>query len=824
MGIRTKILFCLIAVLVPITAASMFTVSVIDERLNDRIEFELRNSLRLEAARIDEVLESYRQNAASLAAGSHVRRFVGDIDAYRRGELPADVDIGGIDGFGIVDREAKRPLQQLALALQRKAGIGSEAVELRLVDSRGATLGESIGFGWTPLDETLLTRAMDETQPLFGDAFLDAEGRRRLGLIAPVLDDAGTTVGALMLETRLGPAVDLVTRHERVGRSSEAHIAQPLPNGDAQFITLLRFDRDAAFNRVVPAESMLPIVQALDSPGGQVLYAKDYRQVDSILALETIPATGWGLVVKIDESEAIAPLVQGRRAIQLAVLATVLCILVGWLFCLHPIARRLQRLAIAAQRITDGNLSSRIDDLSRDEIGEVARSIDRLAAELKADRLMRGSVEERLRHHALHDELTGLHNRKHANAVIAELSEDDGRTSAIAFLDLDGFKGVNDLYGHAAGDAVLAAVAGRLRRAVDAEATLARWGGDEFVVILPDGDERAIEAVGNRIRHLFDEPVVTDFGIHQLGCSIGLATSGPMCTLSDAVIDADARMYEHKKQHHQERNIGSVAARNVEKALRDDRIEVWYQPIVTVRTLDEIRLQGAESLVRLRTRNGDIVGPEEFLAEVRKRDLGRELDRRVMTRSLEALARWRRDDTVGEAFRLSINLTGGSLRAMSFVDDVAEQLERLKIPPARLTVELSEETGDIDVAVLASLRGLGVGLALDDVGLHRSNLDRLVGLAPDIAKIDRQWVDDDVVLPRLIDICRQLGMQIVAEGVEDEAQLGRLHALGVTSFQGFLFSRPVPAAPFAELWGGGARGHAEKAFAAGEPARLSLTG
>ena len=476
-------------------------------------------------------------------------------------------------------------------------------------------------------------------------------------------------------------------------------------------------------------------------------------------------------------------------AIRLAALATVLAIFAGWLFCLHPIARRLQCTAVAAQRITDGNLSSRIDDTAPDEIGEVARSIDRLAAELLADRHMRGAVEERLRHQALHDELTGLHNRKRANAVIAELSERPGRAAAIAFLDLDGFKGVNDLYGHAAGDAVLVAIAGRLRHAIDREATLARWGGDEFVVILPDGDERAIQAVGARIRRLFDEPIVTEFGTHQLGCSIGLATAGPERSLADAVTDADARMYEQKQQHHREHSVETVATRSVEKALRDDRIETWYQPIVAIRPNGEARLQSAEALVRMRTRDGAIVGPGEFLAEVRKRDLGRELDRRVMTRSLEALARWRRAGVVEESFRLSINLTGESLRATSFVDDVAEQLARLDVPAARLVVELSEETGDIDTAVLESLRTLGVGLALDDVGLHRSNLDRLVGLAPDIAKIDRQWVDDDVVLPRLIDICRQLGMQIVAEGIESDAQLARLHALGVTRFQGFLFGR-----------------------------------
>jgi len=802
MGIRIKLLICLFVALVPITVASVFTVHVIDKRLTSRIESGLENARRLEAARITEALEDYRRDAMSLAAGAHVRAFLDGLDAHRLGRLPADAEIGGVDDFAPIDPAADWPLQQLALRLQRKAGIvGSEAVELRIVDREERTLGESIGFGWKPLDPSLIGRAMSLAVPLFGDAHRDADGRRRLGLVAPVSGARGCIVGPLLLQTRLGPVIDLVTQHEELGRSSEAHIAQRLPNGDAGFITVLRFDRDAAFERTVTAESDAPIVQALASPEGKVLHAKDYRDVDSILAIESIPAIGWGLVVKIDQDEAFGPLANARSAIRFAALATALFILVGSTFVLHPLGRRLRRTAAAAQRISDGDLTSRIDDTGEDEIGEVARSIDRLAAELAVDRRMRSAVEERLRHQAQHDELTGLHNRMRANAVIAELAEMPERTAAIVFLDLDGFKDVNDLYGHAAGDAVLIAIAGRLRGTVDSRSTLARWGGDEFVVVLPDGDERAARAVANRIRRLFDEPVVTDFGTHQLGCSIGLATAGPQRTLAEAVLDADARMYEQKRGRQHGRSIETVTTRSVESALLEDRIEVWYQPIVSVSATGEWQPRSAEALVRLCTRGGALVGPDDFLAEIRQSDLGRELDRRVMTRSLEALARWRRTGIVEDTFRIAINLTGQSLLAPTFVFDVAEQLDRLGVPASHLVIELSEETGEIDSTVLGQLRDLGVGLALDDVGLHRSNLDRLVGLAPDIAKIDRQWVDDEVVLPRLIDICRQLGMQIVAEGVESVDQLERLQTLGVTRFQGYLFGRAMPDDAFVDAWG-----------------------
>lgn len=820
MGIRTKLLVCLLIVLVPITAASMFSIHVVDSHLTARIEAGLENSRRLEATHISELLEGYRRDAANLASSPHLQDFMSRLEAHRRGTLPPEVSIGGVDTFALVDRDADWPLQQLALALQRNsAATGAQTVDVRLIDLAGETLGESIGFEWQPRDSALVETALTSGVLSFGDAFINSQAQRRLGIVAPVYSNGGRIVGGLMMEMRLEPLVHQVTQYEGIGQSSEAHIAQRLPNGDAEMITQLRFDREAAFELVIPErERDMPIMRSLNARAGEILYARDYRGVESILAVEAIPEVSWGLVVKIDQAEAHAPLAQILRAISFAAFATIAFIIAGWLYVLHPIAHRLRRTAAAAHRITDGNLSSRIDDDGYDEIGDVARSIDRLAAELDTDRRMRGAVEYQLRHHALHDELTGLYNRKHANAVILEHSEPADRRTAIAFLDLDGFKNVNDLYGHSAGDAVLVAIAGRLERVVDDEATLARWGGDEFVIILPNGDARAAEAVAARVRRVFDEPVVTEFATHQLGCSIGLSVADAERTLADAVVDADARMYEQKKRRKRDRHIETVTARNVEKALRDNRIEIWFQPIVSVSGPGKVRLQSVEALVRMRTLKGMIVGPNEFLQDIRKRELGRELDRRVMTRSLEALARWRRARIVDAEFRLAINLTGESLRAVGFVDDVAEQLSRLDVPADRLIVELSEQTGGIDHQVLSRLRTLGVGLALDDVGLHRSNLDRLVGLAPDIAKIDRLWVDDDVVMPRLVDICHQLDMQIVAEGVETREQLDRITALGVTRFQGYLFGRAMPGVQFVAAWGARGRSGLPDSTAAEYPA------
>lgn len=819
LGIRTKLLLWLMLVILPIAAASSFAVKVIDTRLSERIEADLANTRRLEAARIVDVLESYGRDGMSLAEDEHVVRFVGDMAAYRAGLLSPDAILGGIDGFEVIDPSQSLPLQQLAEALQRRAALlGSEIVELKLVGRTGLMLGRTDGYTWQPQERDAVDRVLLTGDLVYGNAFRNPTGADRLGMIAPVYDRDRSVAGALLLESRLGPIVNLVAKHEGFGATSEAHIGQQTPNGDAQFITPLRFERNAAFNRIIPASRAAPLNRSLMSPHGNVVLENDYRGELSVLAYETLPLTGWGLVVKIDAAEAFAPVAEVRGVIVLASLVTMAVVVLGWMIFLHPIASRLQKAARAAERVANGEFLMPIDDRKVDEIGDMSRSIDSLAADLDADIRMRAIAEEQLRHQAMHDELTGLFNRKHANEVIRQL-DDEGKAGSVSimFLDLDGFKRINDRYGHAAGDEVLSTVARRLSAAVQYESTLARWGGDEFVVILPDGGPRQILELSQRIRCLFAEPVMTSFGRHLIGCSIGLASAGTDQSLEHVLALADEKMYAEK----QSRSPGSIPpssiADGVQLALDEDRLEVWFQPIVETGGQGE-RLIGAEALVRLRNRQGGIVTPGEFIGEICGRSVSRELDRCVLRKSLDALARWRRCGMVDESFRLSVNLTGQSLLDPSLVGEIRDNLTRLSLPAQTLILEVSEEAVNIDEPMLLQLRTLGVRVALDDVGMQNSNLDRLVRLSPDSVKIDRSWLSDPsgrpegdlfghnnhhtrIVLPRLIDICRQMGLSITAEGVETVAQHDMLHELGVTRIQGFLFDMPQPGARFISRWG-----------------------
>ena len=811
LGIRPRLLGWLALVILPTIAAAWLVVNVVDERLSQRIEADLTNTRRLEAARIIDALEDYERDAVSLASGAHVQTFVGALDAYHLGHLPEMEVIGGVDNFAVVDPEDELPLQELADALQNKARqTGSEVVDVRLIGRDGQIYGETEGFSWEPYDPLVITQAMSSAKPIFGNAFRVSPGDDRLALVAPISNTEGMVVGALVLETRLGPIVDLVAAHEGFGETSEAHIAQPNAESDAEFITMLRFNRDAAYNVVVPAERDLPINQSLESPQGRLVRSPDYRGIDSVLALETIDSTGWGLVVKIDASEAFAPVREVQRVVAGAAAISALVVVVGWMLLLHPLVRRLRNAARAAERVAGGEYRLPIGDQHSDEIGNMSRSIDRLAADIDEDIRIRSVAEGRLQHQASHDDLTGLTNRQHATAILKRLLQlRSGPKHSILYLDIDSFKDINDAYGHGVGDEVLVAVAKRLSRLSEPDITVARWGGDEFVIVLPDTDRDGAAAVADRASNLLADPIATTTGQHHLRCSVGSATSGDSRSFDEMLNEADSAMFADKQRRTGSRATPSSAIGTVERALGENRIEVWYQPVVADVPGNDPSLVGTEALVRLRTRDGALLPPSDFVPAVENKQVGLALDRRVMEIAMSDFARWHHLQQVNDEFHLAINMGSASMRDSGLASFIATLADQLSLNLSSIELEISENTALPDSSVLDELRAEGVRIAVDDVGLRYSNLDRLVEMRPDIAKLDRRWLNDsasmpngeqEMVLSTLTELCTNLGLTVVAEGVESEDQLTLVRELGITRYQGYYFDPPQPVLDFESKW------------------------
>jgi diguanylate cyclase (GGDEF)-like protein len=461
--------------------------------------------------------------------------------------------------------------------------------------------------------------------------------------------------------------------------------------------------------------------------------------------------------------------------------------------------------------------------LVADRMGEVRTydSEDAILLETVANHasiaLQNGELIDQLRHEALHDALTGLPNRVSAQQQLASALADvrDGRApgAAAMILDLDGFKDVNDTLGHQQGDALLVEVAARLRSAVGDSASVARLGGDEFAVIVSQtADEQRVLRIGRQVLAALEHPIVLDGVEVEVGGSLGVALAPVHATDSAALLKrADVAMYDAKASTRgmrlYEPDIDTSNPRRLtlvselRTALHDGDIQVHVQPKAS---LTSGRVVGVEALVRWNHPVLGHVSPEEFVPIAERSGLIGRLTSDVLDASLAAAARWHAE---GRDVEVAVNLSPRSLRDVDLVDEVERLLRRHGVAGRHLTLEITEGSVMSDparsVALLHELRGLGVRLSVDDFGTGYSSLSYLKRLPVQEVKIDRSFVtglkqgsDDLAIVRSIVDLGRHLGLQVVAEGVEDEETQQLLASMGCHLAQGWLLGRPMPIQDF----------------------------
>ena len=418
----------------------------------------------------------------------------------------------------------------------------------------------------------------------------------------------------------------------------------------------------------------------------------------------------------------------------------------------------------------------------------------------------------------LRDPLTGLPSRlslmSRLEAAIARLQRSGGYV-AVLFIDLDRFKLVNDSLGHHAGDRLLLAVTERLRKAVRRHETPARFGGDEFVLICDDvNDPQDAVAVAERLVKALARPFDLDGTEAFVAASIGIAlTRDPGASAADLIRDADAAMYHAKEAGGGRWSIFDQVIRNrvvarqaTEAALRNaiarDELVVHFQPELSV---DTAEIVGVEALVRWERPGVGMVSPAEFIPIAEETGLIVPIGAWVLRQACEQ-ARLFDDGRIV----VRVNVSARQLTEPGLTDVVADALARSGLAPHRLCLEVTEsvvlEDADRCVAALQALRDIGVGVALDDFGTGYCSLSYLRRLPINGLKIDRSFVrglgheaDDDSIVTSVIELARSLGVSVVAEGVETEAQLQRLREGGCDTMQGFLFAKPGPPEAVAAL-------------------------
>jgi diguanylate cyclase (GGDEF)-like protein/PAS domain S-box-containing protein len=421
----------------------------------------------------------------------------------------------------------------------------------------------------------------------------------------------------------------------------------------------------------------------------------------------------------------------------------------------------------------------------------------------------RVELEDRLRHQAFHDGLTGLANRALLYDELGRLLAADRRPTLL-LLDLDEFKAVNDTAGHDLGDDVLVAVAGRLIDSTRPGDLVSRLGGDEFAIVLHD-DPRAQAgvAVAERILQALRMPLVVQG--RQVRClgSIGVAAADDLATPAGLLRDADTAMYvaKAKGKGRIERFTPTmrddvVRRQRIEELLRravvDRRLELHFQPLVDL-AMDEFA--GAEALLRLRG-DGELISPVEFIPVAEETGMIVEIGAWVLTEACRHAAGWQALRPDGPPFDVAVNVSTRQLQEPGLARAVAAALEIADLSPSLLTLEITEGSlASDDPAVdetLLALRKLGVRLSIDDFGAGWSSLGRLQHVVVDELKIDRSFVadlsmpiTDAPLVDAILAMARRLGLTVVAEGIETAEQAAYLRARSDRG-QGYLYSRPLP--------------------------------
>jgi diguanylate cyclase (GGDEF)-like protein len=424
-------------------------------------------------------------------------------------------------------------------------------------------------------------------------------------------------------------------------------------------------------------------------------------------------------------------------------------------------------------------------------------------------------TKEHFRHAAFHDSLTGLPNRAMFTELLkAEMESSKRRNDhlfAVLFLDLDRFKNINDSLGHTHGDLLLVAFAERLERALRPVDTLARFGGDEFAILL-SGMHDATDAVrvAQRISEELSQPFVLDKNSAFATASIGIALSSSGYDRPEDILrDADTAMYRAKENGKARYEVFDHAmhARAVSRlqlesdlrqAVEQKEFCVYYQPIVSLETG---RLAGFEALVRWNHPRRGLVSPADFIPVAEETGLIVPIGGWVLQEACKHVRKCQLAFPSHRSLSLSVNLSARQVAQADLLDRIKEALAISNLSPHHLKLEITEsvvmENAEAAALMFKQLRSLGVQLSIDDFGTGYSSLSYLHRFPLNYLKIDRSFVsrlttdNDNAIVRTISTLARNLGMEVIAEGIETEEQYQQLKMLGCEYGQGFLFSHPV---------------------------------
>jgi len=500
----------------------------------------------------------------------------------------------------------------------------------------------------------------------------------------------------------------------------------------------------------------------------------------------------------------------------------------------RPRCRYVPIIFITAQQSDDEDIlrsykSGVVDILKKPIVPEIIKSKTRVFLQLDSQRRVieeqqkdLKSAFKRLQDYAHHDQLTGLFNREQITNILARLVSSGRRrqrTLGVMFLDLDHFKVVNDSYGHAAGDLLLRSIAQRLKTCVRDGDYVARLGGDEFCIVLNDLDcSSTASKVANRIIESLAEPHIIQKHEILAAASIGIAIyDGSQTSANELLKNADAAMYLAKNKGRNQfayfsQELEEEAMMRIElgaklkHAIENRELETYFQPQYSA--YDD-QIIGFEALMRWEL-NGSFISPMLFISIAEESGLINQLGQWILRDACRQLKVWQTDFGLDDAVTISVNISSRQLQYEDFISSLKDILEDSQLRPSCLELELTESAvmSDPDrcIELFKEVHGLGVKVSVDDFGTGYSSLSYLSSLPLDALKIDRSFVSNIIddssnqtIVKAIISLSHNLGLKVVAEGVETESQKAFLKTNSCDVMQGFLLSKPIPASEIPPL-------------------------
>jgi diguanylate cyclase (GGDEF)-like protein len=509
-------------------------------------------------------------------------------------------------------------------------------------------------------------------------------------------------------------------------------------------------------------------------------------------------------------SEGLEPFERLRSILLVMALFSIGMTIAGSVLIARSVSRPVNRLATIARNIRDGDYSQKATVEGQDEIGELAASFNYMLDGIS-------TREEEILRLAYEDTLTALPNRAMFLDRLQQAVLTARRTSdpvSVMMLDLDRFKLINDSLGHAAGDQVLREVAHRLRELLRDSDTVARLGGDEFAVLLPTGTSDGVAIVAQRILRCLEAPIMLDGQPVDIGASIGVACFPEHDDEGDTLLrHADVAMYVAKRanagyaiydpRYEEGRQTQLSLLSELRRAVENEELSLFYQPKIDLKSG---AIRRAEALVRWIHPTRGFVPPVEFIPFAEQTGYIKRVTRWVVEQAVQQAGQWHRDRL---DIAISVNISTRDLMSNELVDLLAALLHKHAVPAEQLCLEITESGFMEDPAraleTLGRLHALGLRLSVDDFGTGYSSLAYLKKLPVQELKIDRSFVmhmvedeDDATIVRSTIELGHNMGLEVVAEGVEDRAGMEFLKRLGCDQVQGYYISKPLPTQPFVE--------------------------